>query len=303
MRFLVFDKLLLVVFHRQIESVSGNHATGVEGIFVGMPQADLAVVLDLGFRLVELGHPPGHLDCGRQSPLEVWDQLLQGSARGCLEKAADGHVDRMDSAAAQYGQQLIAVLFQPQAPLHRRAVVGRHLEAALVPQEIGSMQQMNVQTVALDPFATVEQPAELADLGRHNNPQGGLDGMHGGHLVRDRADAADAGGDIGGFENRTSAKQRLEQSRRFEDPQFHPLQFPPASVDVQRPFSLDAGQHLNPNRPFRFSHEAPLLRWRVQADRRRLGWWNTWWWNLTRMAVVPGSSVGRQLVRTRGPAD
>jgi len=39
----------------------------------------------------------------------------------------------------------------------------------------------------------------------------------GAHLVGDRADPADAGGDVGSLLVRTAAKERLEESRRLED--------------------------------------------------------------------------------------
>ena len=43
-----------------------------------------------------------------------------------------------------------------------KAVIGRQADAALVAQEIGGVQQVDVQRVALDPLAAVEEPAQLA---------------------------------------------------------------------------------------------------------------------------------------------
>ena len=43
------------------------------------------------------------------------------------------------------------------------AVIPGHRDAALVAQEVGRVQEVDVERVALDPFAAVEQPPEIAE--------------------------------------------------------------------------------------------------------------------------------------------
>ena len=56
----------------------------------------------------------------------------------------------------------VADLLQLEAALHDVGVVARHLDRALVAEEIGRVQHVDVQRVALDPFAAIEQPAQVA---------------------------------------------------------------------------------------------------------------------------------------------
>ena len=58
------------------------------------------------------------------------------------------------------------------------------------------MQQVDVQRVALDPLAAVEQPPQRRDRGRPRHPAGVLDRRARAQLVGDRADPADPGGDV-----------------------------------------------------------------------------------------------------------
>jgi len=46
------------------------------------------------------------------------------------------------------------------------AAVGGHREAALVAEEVGGVEQEDVQHVALDPLAAVEEPAKVAEPSR-----------------------------------------------------------------------------------------------------------------------------------------
>jgi hypothetical protein len=74
-----------------------------------------------------------------------------------------------------------------------------HLKAVLVAQKIRGVQQKDVQRMGLDPFAAVDQAAQVAEGTGHLDAQGLLHGMHRAHLVGHRADAADAGGDVRGL--------------------------------------------------------------------------------------------------------
>ena len=69
----------------------------------------------------------------------------------------------MDLAAADERHQRVAGLLHLQPLLDDLAVVARHLDRARVAEEVGCVQHVDVQRVALDPLAAVEQPAQVAD--------------------------------------------------------------------------------------------------------------------------------------------
>ncbi len=80
------------------------------------------------------------------------------------------------------------------------------------------MQHVDVQHMALDPFATVEQTAQFAQLALDLEAEDLLHRVDRTHLVGDRADAADARGDVRRFAVAAPAQESLEETRRFEDP-------------------------------------------------------------------------------------
>ena len=88
--------------------------------------------------------------------------------------------------------QLVPGLLDPQPSLHDLAVVLRHLDRALVAEEVRRVQHEDVQGVALDPFAAVDQSPQIAKRTVNRDAASVLDRLAGAHLVRDRADAADA---------------------------------------------------------------------------------------------------------------
>ena len=92
------------------------------------------------------------------------------------------------------------------------------------------MEHVDVERVALDPLAAVEEPAQQADRLGYLDAAEVLHRVDGAHLVRDGADAADAGRDVGRLEERAAAQERLEEPRRLEDPQLDVL-------DASRPAS------------------------------------------------------------------
>jgi hypothetical protein len=126
-------------------------------------------------------------------------------------EAADAHVDRVDGAAADRGEDLIAGL-QRQAPLDHGAVVLGHVDGAGVAEEVRRVQQVDVQGVAGDPLAAVQQAAQVRKRAVDRDPAGVFDRLAGAHLVGDGADAADACGQIGWLGVAAAAQQRLEEA-------------------------------------------------------------------------------------------
>ena len=124
----------------------------------------------------------------------------------------------MDFASAEQGDDAVADFFQPQARSTTCAMVVGHSDHVLESPESRGMQHVDVQDVALNPFAAVEQAAEQPHCGVNAHPERALDGMHRAHLVGDRADSADARGNIGSFRKMAPAQkgfERTEAVRRF----------------------------------------------------------------------------------------
>ena len=84
--------------------------------------------------------------------------------------------------------------------------------------------------------------------------------MAGAHLVGHRADAADAGGDVGHLGDGTAPQERLEEPRRFEDAQLHVVHPAIAQADGQRSLPLDARHGRDADGPRRRTGPARLPR-------------------------------------------
>ncbi len=134
----------------------------------------------------------------------------------------------MDLAAADERHHLVAGLLQREPALDRRRRVARQLDGAVVAEEVGRVEHVDVQRVALDPLAAVEEPAQQADRLRDLDAAEALHRVDRAHLVGDRADAADARRDVGRLAERAAAQERLEEARRLEDPELDVL-------DARRP--------------------------------------------------------------------
>ena len=122
---------------------------------------------------------------------------------------------------------LVAELLQLQAAVDDGRVVLGHVHAALVAEEVGRVQHVDVQRVALDPLAAVEQAAERAERAVDRRAEGFLHRLHGAHLVGDRADAADPRRDVGrlgeaaaraGTPRRTAAARRCAATASLTTP-------------------------------------------------------------------------------------
>jgi hypothetical protein len=190
----------------------------VERVVGRVPERDevrLAVV-------VRGGEPGDHLD-GRlgvgDRPVQRRAQPRQLVARRDGREAPDPDRHRVDRPPAEEGHDRVAQLLEPQAALDQLAVIGRHRERGRVAHEVGRVQQVHMERVALDPLAEVEQPAQGADLGVDLHAVEVLERVHRGHLVRDRADAADAGDDVQELVAGPPDHEALEVAGRLEDRQ------------------------------------------------------------------------------------
>ena len=194
---------------------------------------------------VEAGHEADRLDGIVAGPLQRWTDAAELLRGGEAVEATDTDVHRVDGASTDEGHEGVAHLLQPQSTLDDGAVVGGHLDRAGVAQEVRRMQQVDVQRVALDPLAAVEQAAQEPELLRNRYTAGAFDRKARAHLVGDWADPADAGGDVRWFRPRTPAQERLEEPWRLEDLQLDVGHAAVLDDDMHASLALDPGQVLD----------------------------------------------------------
>ena len=174
--------------------------------------------------------------------LERIDEGAQLPLGRRLVEPSDPDVDRMDLASADEGHDLVAGLLQPQAALDDRGRIAGELHGSVVTEEVGRVEHVDVERVALDPLAAVEEPAQHLQRLRDLDSADCLHRVQRAHLVRDRADAADPRGDVRRLEERPAAKHGLEEPRRLEDPKLHVLHRPVREPHRHRALALDPGR-------------------------------------------------------------
>src|SRR5215469_15353765 len=153
-----------------------------------------------------------------ERPAQNFPQRKQfGFERRAIE-APDAGVDGVDRAPADCLENGIAGLLQPQPALDDGAVVSGQRDHIRIAEKVRRVQQINVQGVAGDPLAAVEQPTQRSDRLVYVNSADGLDRLPGAGLVGDRAYAADPSGDVGDLGVLPAAQERLEESWRLVDP-------------------------------------------------------------------------------------
>jgi len=167
----------------------------------------------------EGGGPAGHFLGRTDSPTQLVGERPHARHAGGLVEPADLHVDRVHGPATDNFDDLVSDLLQPQTTPQFVTVIGGHGKAAVVPKEIGGVQQVDVQHVALDPLAAIQQATQIAQRLVERDLTERLEGLARAHLVGHRTDTADASRDVGWLGERTTAQERLEEARWFEDAQ------------------------------------------------------------------------------------
>ena len=240
-RHVLLHEVLVVLGDRDVEAVARDDPALGDRVVRRMSERDEAVVPLEGGE----GEPRDpvdrvHRDLARPfQRLEHRPQLVAG--RSAVE-AADPDVDGVNGAPTDHVHQAVAGLLHRESPLDHLAVVGGHVDRALVPEEVGGVQQVHVQGVALDPLAEVDQPPERRDRSVDRHPARVLDRSAGAHLVRDRADPADPRGDVRRLGVTPSPEERLEEPGRLVDvqPSLHHLAV--ADVDLEAALAFYAGE-------------------------------------------------------------
>src|SRR6476659_5880243 len=124
-------------------------------------------------------------------------------------------------------------------------MVPGELHRARVAEEVGSVQEVDVERVALDPLGAVQEPAERPRGRLDLDADQVLEGVDRAHLVRDRADAADAGHDLEHLVGGPAHDERLEVARRLEDLQTRLADLPIPDRQVQGTLAFDTGEVLH----------------------------------------------------------
>jgi hypothetical protein len=148
----------------------------------------------------------------------------------------------VDRPSADHLHDPVPGLLQAEALLDRGPVVLGHVESARIAEEVGKVEQVDVERMALDPFPAVEESAERPGCRVDRDPKAMLERVDGGHLVRDGADAADARDDVDDLVGRPPDHEPLEVARGLEDLEVRLLHDAVLDHEAQRPLALDPGQ-------------------------------------------------------------
>ena len=244
----MFDVLLgeaaLVVRDRDIEPAARDEPPLVERVLGRVPERDeLVVGREVGKR--EAGHELEDPDGNVAPRLQLLHERREFLFRRRFMEAADPRVDRVDLAPADDGDDLVPELLQTEAVGDDRRVVLRHVDRALVPEEVGRVEHRDVEDVALDPFAAVEKPPEVPDGACDGDAAGVLHRVDGAHLVGDGADAADPRGDVGRLGEVPPPEERLEEPGRLVDPELHLDDLVTLDADEHASLALDARERVD----------------------------------------------------------
>ena len=107
------------------------------------------------------------------------------------------------------------------------------------------MQHIEVQHVALDPLAAIEQPAEQPYGRIYADPESAFDGMDSTHLVSNRANAADARGDVRHFRKVAATQEGFEEAWRLENLKLHVGDPFSCQLDVESALAFYPRQRFN----------------------------------------------------------
>ena len=202
------------------------------------------------FRQLVLGHreggdPADDVDGSIDGPSQLVGQFAHRGERWCAVEATDLHVHWVHGASTDHLHDPVAELLQSQPTFHLGAVLRRHRDAIRVAEEVGGVQEVDVQHVALDPLTAVEEIPKLAQRVVDLDAACGLERVARTHLIRDGADAADASGDVDGLGVVAADQEALEEARWLENAQPHVDQFTFVHLDDETALTFHAGERLD----------------------------------------------------------
>jgi hypothetical protein len=247
-RDLRFGEVLVVFADGDVKPPAGHDVPAGDRVFVRMTERDERVVA-VEVRKREGGHPADGFQGVLAGLLQLSGEGEQLAPGRCPVEAADADVDGVDGPAADDLHQPVAGLLEPQPALQQFGAFVGHVQAAFVAEEVRGVQQVNVQRMALDPLAAVDEPPERGDRLGDLGTAGVLNGLARTHLVGDRADAADPRRDVGRLGVLPAAQQRLEEPGWLVDVEPRVGDLPVADDDLQAALALDPGQRRHGDRP------------------------------------------------------
>jgi len=123
------------------------------------------------------------------------------------------------------------------------------IKGAFGAKKIRQGQKMDMQRVAFNPLARIEQTPHALHPGRHLHAKGILNGQDAAHLVGHRTNAADTGDDVGDFRGKASLKEFFKKAWRLKNAQMQRLDPAIDHFKVQGAFTFNARQcrHVNVN--------------------------------------------------------
>ncbi len=267
-RHLLFDDVILEGARLDVEPLVRDDPPLAERVLSVVPERDeLVVALELGER--EAGGPLQRVAHGPERPVDLGQERAKLGARGRPEEAPDTNVDGVDLPSTEQRDNRVAGLLDAQAPLDGVRMVLRHRERVRIPEEVGSVQHEDVKRMALDPLAAVKEAPQAAKRAFHADPERILDRVAARHLVGDRADAADARGDVRDLRVRATPQERLEEPRWLEDAQLDGGGARALDADGERALALDARERVDLDGPHLLLHGAfPSLSSRADSSRK-----------------------------------
>ena len=182
---------------------------------------------------------------GSEAPLQIGEEAPNRRCGGSLEKAPHGDVDRVHRPAADHFHDPAADGLEAQAAFHEFGPVDSKRKTAFVAEEIGGMEEVDMEGVALDPFPPVEQPAQGSDGRGDLHAKRIFQSLAGGELVGDRADAADPGRDVGHLGKGAAAEETFEEPGRLVDIEFGDLDPSIPHADAQGSLALHSRKRLH----------------------------------------------------------
>src|SRR5208283_4563332 len=241
---MLFGEVLLVVVEGDVQPLAGNNAPFVQGILIRVAQTD-EFIIALKIREAERGNPAASFHGGVARPFQVFGEASELWLGGRFVKTADADIDGMDFAATNDGHDLVADFLQAQPALHGVRMILGHLDDVFIAKKIRGMKHVDVQRMAFNPLAAIEQPAQLANGAFDVDAESLLSGVTGAHLIGNGADAANARGDIGSFAEFAAPEKSFKEARRFEDVELHFHDALIAHPDEQAALTLDACKDID----------------------------------------------------------
>ena len=211
----------------------------------------------------------------------------------------------MDSPAPDGLHDQVACALEAEATVHRAPVPPGQLDRVGAAEEVGCVEKVYVESVALDPFAAVEQAAQGGDPLVDGDTEGVLHGRAGTHLVGHGADATDPRRYVRGLGEVPPHQERLEETGRFEDLESHVGDGAVVHRDPQGSLSLDPRYSLDTDGALGsgpVGHGCSTLSCRSNRWRKATGTGPPWLADSARKAGASALNVANRRATSRGVA-